>query len=200
MVYPCFLVLLLSVFFLFRVITPIDIPKAMIEASIYSFEKQEIMTETLELALLMTLIFVLAKTMQETGAITKLIDSLRTFFSKGGTLGVIPAVYGLMPVPGGALFSAPLIDKEGDKYNLQKRSKEFFEHLVSAHLVSYLSDLLSDDTYLQHEILRSSHPDAHACKSPCIYWGSSYRIYFPETITRKTLLKLQVLSRRIIAD
>ena len=116
--------LIVGVFSL-EVITPIDIPKAMIEASFYSFEKQQIMTETLELALLMTLIFVLAKSMQETGAITKLIDSLRTFFSKGGTLGVIPAVYGLMPVPGGALFSAPLIDKEGDKYKLQKDQKNF---------------------------------------------------------------------------
>jgi integral membrane protein (TIGR00529 family) len=116
--------LIVGVFSL-EVITPIDIPKAMIEASIYSFETQQVMTETLELAILMTLIFILAKTMQETGAITKLIDSLRTFFSKGGTLGIIPAVYGLMPVPGGALFSAPLIDKEGEKYNLQKNQKNF---------------------------------------------------------------------------
>ncbi|HWR63538.1 MAG TPA: DUF401 family protein [Candidatus Thermoplasmatota archaeon] len=124
--------LIVGVFSL-QLISPIDIPKAMIEASIYSFEKQEIITETLELALLMTLIFVLAKTMQETGAITKLIDSLRTFFSKGGTLAVIPAVYGLMPVPGGALFSAPLIDKEGDKYKLKNNQKNFlniwFRHI-----------------------------------------------------------------------
>lgn len=117
--------LIVGVFSL-QIISPIDIPKAMIEASIYSFERQQIITETLELALLMTLIYVLAKSMQETGAITRLIDSLRTFFSKGGTLAVIPAVYGLMPVPGGALFSAPLIDKEGDKYNLKNNQKNFF--------------------------------------------------------------------------
>jgi integral membrane protein (TIGR00529 family) len=116
--------LIVGVFSL-QVITPIDIPKAMIEASVYSFEKQQVMTETIELAILMTLIFVLAKSMQETGAITKLIESLRTFFSKGGTLGVIPAVYGLMPVPGGALFSAPQIDKEGEKYKLKKDQKNF---------------------------------------------------------------------------
>ena len=116
--------LIVGVFSL-QVISLIDIPKAIIEASFYSFEKQQIMTETLELALLMTLIFILAKAMQETRAITKLIDSLRTFFSKGGILGVIPAVYGLMPVPGGALFSAPLVDKEGDKYELQKDQKNF---------------------------------------------------------------------------
>jgi len=124
--------LIVGVFSL-QLITPLDIPKAIIEASFYSFEKQAIMTETIELAVLMTLIFVLAKTMQETGAITRVIDSLRTFFSKGGTLAVIPAVYGLMPVPGGALFSAPLIDKEGDKYKLKNEQKNFlniwFRHI-----------------------------------------------------------------------
>ena len=120
-------------FFSLQTIELIDIPKAIIEASIYSFEEQQIYTETLELAILMTMIFVLAKSMQETGSITKLIDSLRTFFSKGGTLGVIPAVYGLMPVPGGALFSAPLIDKEGDKFGLNKNQKNYlnvwFRHI-----------------------------------------------------------------------
>jgi hypothetical protein len=119
--------------FSLQVITLIDIPKAMIEASVYSFEKQEIVTETIELALLMTLIFILAKAMQETGAIGKLIESLRTFFSQGGILGIIPAVYGLMPVPGGALFSAPLIDKEGDTFKLDKNKKNFlniwFRHI-----------------------------------------------------------------------
>lgn len=111
----------------------VDIPKAMIEASIYSFKTNQIATQTIELALLLTLIYILAKSMQETGAIKKLIDSLRTFFSKGGTLGAIPAVYGLMPVPGGALFSAPTIDEEGNKYNLDKNQKNFlnvwFRHI-----------------------------------------------------------------------
>ena len=120
-------------FFSLQTIELIDIPKAIIQASIYSFEEQQIVTETVELAVLMALIFTLAKCMQETNAIKKLIDSLRTFFSKGGTLGVIPAVYGLMPVPGGALFSAPMIDEEGEKYHLDKNQKNFlnvwFRHI-----------------------------------------------------------------------
>lgn len=119
--------------FSLRVITPLDIPKTMIEASFYSFKTHQIVTNTTELAVLMTLIFVLAKCMQETGAINRLINSLRGFFSKGGTLGVIPAVYGLMPNPGGSLFSAPLVDNEGDKYHLNKDQKNFlnvwFRHI-----------------------------------------------------------------------
>ncbi len=124
--------LILGIFSL-QTIELIDIPKAIIQASIYSFEEQQIVTETVELAVLMTLIFTLAKCMQDTEAIKKLIDSLRTFFSKGGTLGVIPAVYGLMPVPGGALFSAPMIGEEGEKYQLDKNQKNFlnvwFRHI-----------------------------------------------------------------------
>ena len=53
-------------------------------------------------------------------------DSLRTIFSKGGTLGVIPAIYGLMPVPGGALFSAPVVQEEGKEFNIQVDKKNFF--------------------------------------------------------------------------
>jgi len=119
--------------FSLQIIQPVDILKTIIEASIYSFKEKQIVTETLEIALLTTLIFVLAKTMQETGSIKKLIDSLRSFFSKGGILGVIPAVYGLMPAPGGAYLSAPMIDHEGDKYKLDNNQKNllnvWFRHI-----------------------------------------------------------------------
>jgi len=111
----------------------IGIPKAIVQASIYNFETSKIDTYTVELALLMTIIFILAKLMQETGAITKLIDSFRPIFSKGGTLGVIPALYGLMPVPGGALFSAPSIEEEGNKFKIKPVHKNFlnvwFRHI-----------------------------------------------------------------------
>ena len=135
-------------------VDPIEIPKAMIEASFYSFKNEQIMTYTIELAILMTLIFILAKLMQETGAITRLIDSLRTIFSKGGILGVIPAVYGLMPVPGGALFSVPMVDEEGDKYQITNNQKNFlnvwFRHIwfpiypISSAMILVCSDKFSD--------------------------------------------------------
>ena len=131
-----------------------DIPRAFIEASVYSFRSHRIVTNTAELALLMTLIFVLARAMQETGAIARLIDSLRTIFSKGGTLGIVPAVYGMMPVIGGALLSAPMIDEEGNKYLLNSRQKNFlnmwFRHIwlsvypVSAAMILICSKKFSD--------------------------------------------------------
>lgn len=124
--------LLLGVFSLLK-IQPVDIGKAFIEATCYSFEKGVIVTETFELALLMTLIYMLARLMQETRAITQLINSLRTVFSHGGILALIPAVYGLMPVPGGALFSAPMIDEEGSKFHITQEQKNmlniWFRHV-----------------------------------------------------------------------
>ena len=149
--------LILAVFSLAE-IDPIEIPKALGKALIYDFDKQVFDFQTIELAFLLTLIYVLAKSMQETGAIQKLIKSLRSIFYKGGTLGVIPAVYGLMPVPGGALFSAPLIDKEGEKYKLNQNQKNFlnvwFRHIwfpifpvSSAMMLIISTDFANIDIY-----------------------------------------------------
>ena len=62
----------------------IDIPKTMLSASIYSVDAGTFTLDTIELALLLFFIYMLAKTMQETGAIDRLIASLKTYFSKTG--------------------------------------------------------------------------------------------------------------------
>ena len=114
-------------------IQPFDIVKAFVEACIYSFDNGEVDTTTLELVFIMILINILAVGMQETGAMTRLIDSLRRVFSRGAILAVIPAVFGLLPVPGGALFSAPMVDKEGDKLGVSNENKTllnvWFRHI-----------------------------------------------------------------------
>ena len=112
---------------------PGEIPKAFIEASFYSFSSGRIHTSTVELVLLMSLILTLARTLQETGGIEKLVDSLRSLLPHGETLGIIPSVYGLMPMVGGAMLSAPMIDSEGDRYGLSQPQKNFlniwFRHM-----------------------------------------------------------------------
>ena len=150
--------------FSLREVAPIEIAKGFVEATIYSYQDEQINTVTIELAILLILIYVLAKCMQETNAIKKLIDSLRTFFNKGGTLGIIPAIYGLMPVPGGALFSAPLIDKEGEKYKLNKDQKNFlnvwFRHIwfpifpISMAMITICSNEFSDIDIFQFQAVQ----------------------------------------------
>ena len=149
---------LIVVIFSLPEINPIEIPKAIGKALIYDYNNKIFDFQTIELAILLTLIYILAKSMQETGAVEKLIKSLRSIFYKGGTLGVIPAVYGLMPVPGGAIFSAPLIDKEGEKYKLNQSQKNFlnvwFRHIwfpifpvSSAMMLIISSDFANIDIY-----------------------------------------------------
>jgi len=144
----------------------IEIPKAIVKALIYDFDERVFDFQTVELAILLTIIYILAKSMQETGAIKKMIKSLRSLFYKGGILGLIPAVYGLMPVPGGALFSAPLIDKEGKKFKLQQNQKNFlnvwFRHIwfpiypvSSAMLLIISSDFANINIY---EIIIADFP------------------------------------------
>lgn len=99
---------------------------SILNATIYNVETQSFVYSTLELAVLMTLIYILASLMQDTGAIAQLIKSLQTVFHKGGTIAVIPAIYGLMPVPGGALFSAPAVNEEGKRFDLSTTDKNFF--------------------------------------------------------------------------
>lgn len=146
------------VVFSLPMINPIEIPKAVGKALIYDYNNQVFDFQTIELAILLTLIYILAKCMQETGAIEKLIKSLRSIFYKGGTLGIIPAVYGLMPVPGGAIFSAPLIDNEGEKYKLNQSQKNFlnvwFRHIwfpifpvSSAMMLIISADFANIDIY-----------------------------------------------------
>ncbi len=124
--------LLLALFSLYTN-TLYDILSAFLNAIGYSINNNQFTTDTIELAILVILVFMLAKSMQETEAITELTASLRSFFSKGGTLAVIPAIYGLLPIPGGALLSAPLIDEEGKRFSLSKDQKNFlniwFRHI-----------------------------------------------------------------------
>ncbi len=97
-----------------------------LNATIYSVKTQSFVYSTFELAVLMTLIFMLASLMQDTGSISRLINSFGGIFRKGGTIAIIPAIYGLMPVPGGALFSAPAVDEEGKRFDLSVSNKNFF--------------------------------------------------------------------------
>jgi len=189
-------------------INPIDIPKALGKALIYDYDKQMFDFQTIELAVLLTFIYILAKCMQETGAIKKLIKSLRSIFYKGGTLGVIPAVYGLMPVPGGALFSAPLMDKEGEKYKLNQSQKNFlnvwFRHIwfpifpiSSAMMLIISSDFANIDIY---ELIVANFPAFIAFIIIGLIFLKFYlkKIPTPEAISKKEYTGLIYLLPPII--
>lgn len=61
------------------------------------------------LALSVTLIPILGGIMEESGLILELIEKLRV--TKKMALILSPALFGLLPIPGGALMSAPIVDQ-----------------------------------------------------------------------------------------
>ena len=72
---------------------------------------------------------------KETGLVDDLTKSLGSFIKNSKIIvSVLPAVIGLMPVAGGALMSAPMVDAEADKLGLDDAKKTFiniwFRHVI----------------------------------------------------------------------
>lgn len=61
----------------------------------------------------------LSTQMSETGIMKDLVDSIRSRVPARISMAILPAVLGLLPMPGGALFSAPLVDSIDDKKEIE---------------------------------------------------------------------------------
>ncbi|MFW6138640.1 MAG: DUF401 family protein [Spirochaetota bacterium] len=75
----------------------------------------------------------LSSQMKETGVMQDLVKSVRSGLSRRFSMAALPAVIGFLPMPGGALFSAPLVD-ECDKVKevhslLKTRVNYWFRHI-----------------------------------------------------------------------
>ena len=86
------------------------------------------------LLLLITLeVIWLGTQMSRTGVMQDLVDNLRARISQRSAVAILPAVIGLLPMPGGAIFSAPLVencDREGVLDPLLKtRINYWFRHV-----------------------------------------------------------------------
>lgn len=67
--------------------------------------------ETISLALIVGIILVLSELLQASGQLTELGQLIvKTFGLHRWTYTILPAIIGLLPMPGGALFTAPLMD------------------------------------------------------------------------------------------
>jgi integral membrane protein (TIGR00529 family) len=80
-------------------------------------------------------IMLLSQLYKETGVVNKLSESIgRLINNPKIVLSVLPAVIGLLPVAGGALMSAPLVDLEAEKLKLAPERKAYvnlwFRHTI----------------------------------------------------------------------
>jgi integral membrane protein (TIGR00529 family) len=90
---------------------------------------------TLTLVFASFFIMLMSMLYKETGLVDDLTTSLGAFIKNSKiVVSVLPAVIGLMPVAGGALMSAPIVDAEADKLELSDSKKTFvniwFRHAI----------------------------------------------------------------------
>ncbi|MEF8835488.1 MAG: DUF401 family protein [Candidatus Thermoplasmatota archaeon] len=90
--------------------------------------------DTLSLIAIIIQIAFLGYLYKDSEQVMRMIKELRAALpDRRMVIGSIPALFGLMPMPGGALVSAPMIDDEGDQLNLSGTEKTFlnwwFRHI-----------------------------------------------------------------------
>lgn len=74
---------------------------------------------TLSLAVIVMLILILSHSMETAGQMTRLLDTFKGLIHHSGiNLVVFPALIGLLPMPGGAIFSAPMVKNLGERRHL----------------------------------------------------------------------------------
>lgn len=97
---------------------------------------------TLELVLAVSLIPILAQSLVDTRLMDGLIAGLKSVLPQKGVLAMIPAVFGLFPMMGGALISAPLIDEEASRLQVNAEKKAII-NLWFRHIWFFVSPLVT---------------------------------------------------------
>jgi len=80
---------------------------------------------TIDLAAAVAIISVLGYALKETGLMVELIDGLKSVLPSRVLLALIPAMFGLLSMPGGALMSAPFNEPEANRLGLRPEHKTY---------------------------------------------------------------------------
>jgi len=104
--------------------------------------------KTLVLAMIVSLILVLSDSMEKGGQMQRLLGNFRGLISNPRlNLIIFPALIGLLPMPGGAVFSAPMVKELGKDSNLSGHQLSFinywFRHIWEYWWPMYPGVLLS---------------------------------------------------------
>ncbi|MBN2398000.1 MAG: DUF401 family protein, partial [Deltaproteobacteria bacterium] len=100
-------------------------PGAMIRSAVGSV----LMPKTLSLAVVVTLILVLSSSMEMGGNMERLVRNFRGLVVHPRlNLALFPALIGLLPMPGGAVFSAPMVKELGNQSGLRPDQLSFINY------------------------------------------------------------------------
>ena len=97
---------------------------------------------TLELGGVLILILILSKILQETGQLRRTVEKLKIIVKDSRLiLAGAPAMIGLLPMPGGAIFSAPMVElAEETAHKLDPLKRTFINHWFR-HIWEYIFPL-----------------------------------------------------------
>jgi integral membrane protein (TIGR00529 family) len=103
---------------------------------------------TLRLALIVVLIMILSELLRQTAGLKGTVESLQVLIPSGRiVIAALPALVGLLPMIGGAMFSAPMVDEVGDRLKASSGRKTFinywFRHIWEPIFALYPSMLLA---------------------------------------------------------
>lgn len=101
---------------------------------------------TWTLCIAVALISVLGYSLKETGLMVRFVESLSAVLPGSVLLATIPALFGFLSMPGGALMSAPFIEPEADRLGLKPEHKSYF-NVWFRHLL-YWTNPISSSTIM----------------------------------------------------
>ena len=85
--------------------------------------------QTISLVLIVWLIMVMSRIMKDTGHMDRVVESFTHLSTDARTTGsVMTALIGLLPMPGGALFSAPLVESSFSKHTVTGEQKTLLNY------------------------------------------------------------------------
>ncbi len=97
---------------------------------------------TWTLCVAVALISVLGYALKETGLMVRFIEGLSTVLPGSVLLATIPALFGFLSMPGGALMSAPFIEPEADRLGLKPEHKTYY-NVWFRHLLYWMNPITS---------------------------------------------------------
>jgi integral membrane protein (TIGR00529 family) len=110
---------------------------------------QFVSVDNLILLLIVLLVIWLSSQMEKTGIMHDMVEAVRTRLSGRLSAALLPALIGLLPMPGGAIFSAPLVDKvdteDSVKPLMKTRINYWFRHVWEYWWPLYPAVLLTID-------------------------------------------------------
>ncbi len=106
---------------LFFGMTPADLVLSMARALVHP--------KTLALSVVVSLILILSRSMEATGRMDRLLEGFKGLVASPFlNLAIFPALIGLLPMPGGAVFSAPMVKNIGHNRGLNQDQLSFLNY------------------------------------------------------------------------